>query len=106
MTVIKKGTTPSFICVFDPDTASVRDIQSAVFSVRNSGTVTHHLASDLLIDASANTVSYHFSQEETLAWDADTRVEMELHVLMNDNRTCVAENQAVVRASQYEEVLT
>lgn len=105
MNVIKQGTTPSFICEFDPETALVTDIESAVFSVTNDNAVTHYMLADLNVNSLANAISYSFSQEETLAFKADTNVTMELHILMNDKRSCVAEVNAVVRKSQYDEVL-
>lgn len=105
MNVIKQGTTPSFICEFDPETALVTDIESAVLSIDNDGKVTHHMLDELNVNSLANVVSYQFSQEETLAFKADTNVTMELHILMNDKRSCVAEVNAVVRKSQYDEVL-
>lgn len=105
MEIIKQGTTPSFICEFDPETALVTDIQQAVLSITNDGKVTHHMLNALTVNSLANVVSYQFSQEETLAFKADTNVTMELHILMNDKRSCVAEVEAVVRKSQYDEVL-
>ena len=105
MEIIKQGTTPSFICEFDSETALVTDIQQAVLSITNDEKVTHHMLNELTVNSLANVVSYQFSQEETLAFKADTNVTMELHILMNDKRSCVAEVKAVVRKSQYDEVL-
>ena len=106
MDIIKQGTTPSFICEYDPETALVTDIQSAVLSITNDGRVTHHMLDELTVYALDNSIAYTFSQEETLAFEADTLVEMELHVLMNNDRSCSAEIKAICRGSQYKEVLT
>lgn len=105
MYIIKQGTTPTFICSFDPDDASVSDISSAVFSVTNEGTTVHHMLEDLTVNALANTISYCFSQEETLAMKEFTDVYLELHVLLNDKRECAADIKALCRNSQYKEVL-
>lgn len=105
MDTIKRGTTPSFICRFDPEQALVTDIQSAVLSVQNGDTVTHHMLDELTVYALDNSIAYTFSQEETLAFKADTRVIMELHILLNDDRKCAAELEAVVRRSLYNEVM-
>lgn len=105
MDIIKQGTTPSFICTFKPETALVNDVQSAVFSVTNDNVVAHHMLNELSVNVLDNSISYTFSQEETLAFKPDTKVSMELHVLMSDLRSCVSEKEAIVRKSQYDEVL-
>lgn len=66
MNGILQGTTPSLVITI-PEEISVSTITAAELAFKHNGeTVLHHL-SDLTIDGEANTLTYAFTEEETLA---------------------------------------
>lgn len=105
MEFIKRGNNVDFIISFDPQTALVTNISSAVLSVRNDGNQIDIPLSDLTISTQENKIIYSFSQEQTLSFKADSKVWIELAVLMNDKRQCVVRKCYAVTDALYNEVL-
>ena len=79
---ILQGTTPSFTISIDPnDFALANAIQlELAFKQFNQPILIKHLA-DCVVDTDANTVTYHFQQEETLAFLPKTPLSWQLRLL-------------------------
>lgn len=105
MEFIKRGNNVDFIVSFDPQTALVTNISSAVLSVRNDVNQIDIPLSDLTVSTQENKIIYSFSQEQTLAFKANSKVRIELAVLMNDKRQCVVRKEYGVLDALYNEVL-
>lgn len=83
--VLVRGTTPSLIVDFSDITDfAVAEITAAAFTIkRREGTEQFGL-SDLII--SENTLAYHWTQEQTLAYKTGEFLSLDLHVLANGER--------------------
>lgn len=93
MVTIVRGTTPLFSVDFSniPDypNFNINGITSvSLIFKRRSGKIEKGL-SDLIVDGNTNTLSYHFTQEETLAFIADEIITVDMHVVINGERSKV-----------------
>lgn len=101
---IIRGTTPTLIVDFT-GVLDVSTITSTVLTIRTRTGVTEKMLSDLSVDTEHKTVSYHFTQAETLALTAKDTVRFQLDVVASGERyRCVTES-ARVADTQYNEVL-
>lgn len=64
---IIRGTTPIYTVSFATSAINVSDIEKAVLTVSWRG-IKVDLSDGLVFNPDANTISYHFSQEETLSF--------------------------------------
>ena len=69
MNEILQGTTPSIRYPFKKTDLDVTTVTAVELTLEHKGTKTIHGLSDVSVDAEANTITYHFTQAETLALD-------------------------------------
>lgn len=83
--VLVRGTTPSLIVDFSGITDfAVSDITSVAFTVRSRTAIEEFGLSDLII--SENTLTYHWTQEQTLAYKYGDILRLDMHVVANGER--------------------
>lgn len=64
---ILQGTTPLFIIPFQETGISVSDFDKAELTLTQKGQKVTHYLNEMIADPDENTLSYHFTEEETLA---------------------------------------
>lgn len=64
---ILQGTTPLFVIPFEGTGISVSDFDKAELTLTQKGQKTTHYLGEMIADPEENTLSYHFSETETLA---------------------------------------
>lgn len=85
MATIVRGTTPSLIIdLSDVSDFAVGDISSASLIIKRRTGKTEFGLPDLTV--TDNKLSYHFSQEQTLAFTAGETLELDMHVVANGER--------------------
>ena len=84
MNSILQGTTPTLTIAVDPDDLLLSDIVELELTFQQADIVTYKYLSDVVIDAEANTLSYHFMQEETLALIPTRALNWQLRFIMPD----------------------
>lgn len=83
--VLVRGTTPSLIVDFSDITDfTVADITSVAFTIRSRTVIEEFGLSDLII--SENTLTYHWTQEQTLAYKYGDILRLDMHVVANGER--------------------
>jgi len=83
--VLVRGTTPSLIVDFSDITDfTVSEITSAAFIIKRREETVEFGLSDLII--SENTLAYHWTQEQTLAYKAGEFLSLDFHVVANGER--------------------
>lgn len=82
---ILQGTTPTLTVSIDPADLSLSDVVQIelTFKQFNQNPTIYHMA-DCSVDLEANTVSYHFTEAETLAFDPTTPLMYQLRFATND----------------------
>lgn len=103
-THIIRGTTPTYIVEFEGSGVNVEDITKATLTVEYRGHK-RDLSDGLVYDTVKNTIYYHFSQAETLAYRAGEQVYMEMDVVVDGERSRVAENLLDVKNTLKDEVI-
>lgn len=99
-----RGTTPSYIVDFTDSGVDVADITKATLTAKYRG-VKRDLSDGLVYNTVENTIYYHFSQAETLAYRADEQVYMEMDVVVDGERSRAAENLLDVKNTLKDEVI-
>lgn len=85
MATIVRGTTPSLIVDFsDVTDFAVADISAVSLIIKRRTEKIELGLSDITI--SGSTLSYHFSQEETLGFTAGEIITVDLHIVANGER--------------------
>lgn len=85
MVTIVRGTTPSLIIDFsDVSDVSVSDITAVSLVFKRRTEKIEYGLSDMSV--TENTLSYHFTQEETLALTSGEIITADLHVVANGER--------------------
>lgn len=88
MEQIVRGTTPSLIIDFSGVTEipdfSVQDISAAALVIKRRTERLELGLADMSIDG--DTLSYHFTQEQTLAFTAGELITLDMHVVINGER--------------------
>ena len=97
-----RGTTPTLIVDFT-DVLDVSTITDAVLTIRTRAGITEKMLSDLTVDTAHKTVSYHFTQAETLALTANDNVRFQLDVVASGERYRCLTDSAKVADTQYPE---
>ena len=83
--VIVRGTTPSLIVDFSGVTAfNVSDITAVALTVRSRTGIEEFGLSDL--DIIGNILTYHWTQEQTLAYKYGDVLRLDMHVVANGER--------------------
>lgn len=88
MEQIVRGTTPSLIIDFSevpefPD-FNVEDISSAALVIKRRTQRLELGLADMSVED--NKLSYHFTQEQTLAFTADEIITLDMHIVVNGER--------------------
>ena len=91
MDSILQGTTPTLTIAVDPTDFSVGDIVALELAVKQKTNVTLYGLSDVTVDPVANTVSYTFTQAETLAFVPGVWVTVQLRAGFADGNICGTE---------------
>ena len=81
---ILQGTTPTLTLEFDTEDLSVANIVGLEFAVKQKETVTVYGLSDVTLDSEGNTLSYTFSEEETLAFVPDCLLFVQARMVLSD----------------------
>ena len=101
---IIRGTTPTYIVEFEGSGVDVEDIEKAVLTVKYRGVKTD-LSDGLVYDTAENTIYYHFSQAETLAYRAGEKVYLEMDVVIDGERSRASERILDVKNTLKDEVI-
>ena len=84
-THITRGTTASIVVDFSDITDfTVAQITAVAFTVKQRGRVDEYGLSDMIVGE--NTLTYHWSQEQTLAMKNGERLQLDFHVVANGER--------------------
>lgn len=106
MDTIVRGTTPSLIIDFSGITDfAVSEITEVALTVKQRTRTDTYGLSDLVADES--TLTYHWTQEQTLSMRAGERIIIDMHVLANGERYKVRgiPEQIKVENTDYNEVM-
>lgn len=106
MNTIVRGTTPSLIIDFSEITDfAVSEITEVALTVKQRTRTDTYGLSDLIADES--TLTYHWTQEQTLAMRAGECIGIDMHVLANGERYKVRgiPEQIKVENTDYNEVM-
>ena len=83
--ILVRGTTPSLIVDFSDITDfAVSDITSVAFTVKSRTAIEEFGLSDL--DITGNILTYHWTQEQTLAYKYGDVLRLDMHVVANGER--------------------
>lgn len=83
--IIVRGTTPSLIVDFSGITdITVSDITSVAFTIRSRTAIEEFRLSDFSI--TGDVLSYHWTQEQTLAYKYRDILKLDMHVVANGER--------------------
>lgn len=85
MSSILQGTTPTLTIVVDQNDLLLSNIAELELTFNQTGSPTMKHLADVSIDTEANTVSYHFTQEETLAMNASRDLKWQIRFLLPDS---------------------
>ena len=99
-----RGTTPSYIVDFTDSGVNVADIAKATLTAKYRCVKTD-LSDGLVLDPVENVIRYHFSQAETLAYQAGEKVYMEMDVVIDGERSRASERLLDVKNTLKDEVI-
>lgn len=85
---ILQGTTPTLTISIDPTDFSVSDLTGFELRIGQQSTVTIYSLSDVTIDPVENTVSYLFTEAETLALIPDILLAYQCRFFFADGNIC------------------
>jgi hypothetical protein len=83
-----QGTTPTLTLAIDPADFSVSDIVALELAVKQKNNVTLYSLADVTLDAEENTISYRFSEIETLTFTPGVWLTVQLRVAFADGNIC------------------
>ena len=83
MAEILQGTTPALVLAFAAADLPVSDIAALELAVANGDALALHHLDDVELDALANTITYHFTQAETLALDPNDVLRYQLRARLS-----------------------
>lgn len=90
---LTRGETPTYIVDFSTCEIGTTDVSRAVLVAKQIG-IERNLTSGIVIDTERNTISYHFSQEETLSF-VTGKLRLQLDVVTNDEERNVASRNEI-----------
>lgn len=105
MNEILQGTTPS-LTITIPEEIAVSSITAAELAFRHSGTTTLYHLSDLTVDSEANTLTYPFTEAETLALSPTAPLTWQLRIQTADGIFGTAQQRINVLDLISDEALT
>ena len=88
MDSILQGTTPTLTIAIDPTDFEVSNIVALEFTVKQKTNVSIYGLSDVTLDTEENTISYTFTEAETLAFIPDILLTVQLRFLFADGSIC------------------
>lgn len=88
MNDILQGTTPTLTIQIDPADFAVTDIVALELAVKQQNNVISHGLTDVTIDAAGNSVSYTFTEAETLAFVPDVLLRAQARFMLTDGNIC------------------
>jgi len=91
MDSILQGTTPTLTIPINPTDFSVSDIVALELAVKQKNNIALYGLSDVRVDPDANTISYTFTEAETLAFVSGVWVTVQLRVGFADGNICGSE---------------
>ena len=91
MDSILQGTTPTLTLAIDPADFSVSDIVALELAVKQKNNVMLYSLADVTLDAEENTISYRFSEIETLTFIPGVWLTVQLRVCFADGNICGSE---------------
>lgn len=91
MDSILRGTTPTLTIAIDPTDFAVSDIVALELAVKQKTNITLYDLSDVTLDTTENTVSYTFTEAETLAYVPGVWLSVQLRVRFADGNICGSE---------------
>lgn len=84
MNSILQGTTPTLTISVDQDDLSLTNITDLELTLEQAGNLTYITMEDCTIDTAANTISYHFTEEETMNLIPTRLLNWQIRFLMPD----------------------
>lgn len=88
MDSILQGTTPTLTIAIDPTDFAVSDIVALELRIKQKNNLTIYGLSDVTLDPDENTVSYLFTEAETLALLPDIWLNVQLRFWFADGNIC------------------
>lgn len=88
MDSILQGTTPTLTVAIDPTDFSVSDLTGLELRIKQKNNINIYSLTDVTIDPDANTVSYQFTEAETLAFIPDILLSAQLRFMFADGNIC------------------
>lgn len=77
---ILQGTTPLFVIPFDGTGISVSNFDEAELTLTQKGQKVTHYLNEMIADTEENTLSYHFTETETLALQKGEAMSWQIYV--------------------------
>lgn len=84
MTSIMQGTTPSLMIQISPDDLHLSDVTAMEMYIRSGSRLTTYTMEELTVDTDANTITKHFSIEETTAMDPRKNITVQARFWVGD----------------------
>lgn len=84
MDSILQGTTPTLTITIDTDDFAVSDVTKLELTTKHDGTVTSYDLNDVTLDTEANSISYTFTEAETLAMNPDKPLRYQCRFMFSD----------------------
>lgn len=78
--MILQGTTPSLTITIDPNDVSLSDVVAIELSFGQGSKISYKDIDDILIDSEENTLSYHFTEEETMNMNTSMSLSWQLRL--------------------------
>ena len=85
MNSILQGTTPTLTINVNPNDLKLADIEELELTFKQNTNLVYKHKEDCVIDYEANTISYHFSEQETFELVPARALNWQLRFLMPDN---------------------
>ena len=98
MAEVLQGTTPTLEVVIDATDFAVTDVVKLELTFENAGVISTHDLTEVSVDAVANSISYSFTQAETLALRANDMMWYQLRFGFQDG-SIVGTKKASLRVS-------
>lgn len=88
MSEILQGTTPSLEILVSTDDFLVSDVTKLEFLIKYNMITNAHGLSDVTLDTEANSITYKFTEEETLAMVPGKQIKYQLRFMFSDGTIC------------------
>ena len=106
MAEILQGTTPGIELTFATTDFLVSEVVACEFAIKNMDHLSLHGLDEVTLDAEANSITYHFTQAETLALDPRDSLRYQCRVKLAEDRVIGTEEAVIaVKRLMSKEVL-